>query len=301
MDVLKITASDAYLTRLPEFIASANGYFADADLTIETHLANPWNAVTSELKSGEWHIAADGMWLPSLYKHRAGDFYAFAKSADRFPMAIVAREKMDNFTFKALEGKIVLIPGSFEAGTRVYTLGSAQEGGADISAIKYVPNFYVPMLYETFAGGWGDFVVMRTDFARQLEAAGKGYIVYDFVSQGGAVPWFTYYSTKQFLDASTGLAARFTAALAKAYAWLQQNNGEACRPVLNECFPSIPTDEAVKIVDHYRQAGMWEGTVALGEAEVARWEGFMHQAHLLDKPLPYGEIVDSRPFAQAGV
>ncbi len=299
MDVFKITASEAYLTRLPEFVATAKGYFKDVDLDVQSHCPAPWNAVLADIESGEYHCAADGIWLPSLYKHRAGDYYAFAKGASRFPMAIVAREPMAAFSWKSLEGKIVLIPGSNEAGTRMYTLGCAREGGADIGAIKYVPNFYVPMLYECFSGGWGDFIVLRTDLANSLQAAGKGHIVFDFALHGGSVPWLTYYATKRFLDSSGDLVGRFTLALNRAYTWLNQNGAADCLDIIAERLPDIPADMAAKVAEHYRSAGMWEGTAEIGAAELARWENFMHQASLVDSPLRYEEIVDPRAFAYA--
>ncbi|MCC8167690.1 MAG: ABC transporter substrate-binding protein [Planctomycetes bacterium] len=210
MDVFKITASDTYLTRLPEFVAREMGYFKDVDLEVQSHCPAPWNKVLADIESGEYQAAADGIWLPSLYKHRAGDYYAFAKGASHFPMTVVARQAMPEFTWKDLEGRIVLIPGSNEAGTRMYTLGCARDVGADVGAIKYVPNFYSPMLYECFAGGWGDFIVLRTDLARTMQAEGKGHIVFDFAADGGSVPWLVYYATKRFLDASAELAGRFT-------------------------------------------------------------------------------------------
>lgn len=299
MDVFKITASDDYLTRLPEFVARELGYFADVDLDVRSHCPSPWNRVLADLESGEYHCAADGVWLPSLYKRRAGDYYAFAKTASRFPMAIVARRPMNEFFWKSLEGKVVLVPGSNEAGTRMYVLGCAREGGADVGAIKYVPNFYVPMLYECFAGGWGDFVVLRTDLARRLQAEGKGHVVFDFAERGGSVPWVAYYATKRFLDGSGDLAGRFTTALGRAHAWLGGHGGDACGDILAKHWPDIPGEFARELVDHYRRTGMWEGTVEMGAPEMARWQMFMHQAHLVDSPLEYGDIVDSRPHAYA--
>lgn len=299
MDVFKITASERYLTRLPEFVALERGYFTDVDLDVRSHCPSPWNKVLADIESGECHCAADGIWLPSLYKRRAGDYYAFAKTATRFPMAIVARRPAPNFSWKDLEGKIVLIPGSNEAGTRMYTLGCAREGGADVAAIKYVPNFYPPMLYECFAGGWGDFIVLRTDTALRLQAEGKGTVVFDFAERGGSVPWQTYYATKRYLDGSGDLAGRFTAALDRAYSWLNNNGGDACRDILAKHWPDMPGQCAAELVDRYRRAGMWEGTVEIGASELARWQGFMHQANLVDSPLEYGEIVDSRPYASA--
>ncbi|MCC8167521.1 MAG: ABC transporter substrate-binding protein, partial [Planctomycetes bacterium] len=202
MSVFTITASDAWLTRLPERLAEELGYFKEADLQVEVRYPEPWNKVLEELDSGAAQCAADGIWLPSLYKKRVRDYYAFAQCAARFPMTLVARKPVDAFKWKDLEGKIVLVPGSNDAGMRMYFLGCAREGGADIGKIKYVPNFYAPMLYECFAGGWGDYVVMRSDLADQLIADGKGYPALDLTVNGGTVPWTVYYATADYLESS---------------------------------------------------------------------------------------------------
>lgn len=299
MDVFTITASDAYLTRLPERVAHELGYFAEADLDVRVRYPEPWNKVLADLDSGQCQCAADGIWLPSLYKRRAGDYFAFAKAASRFPMVLVSRRPAENFSWTDLEGKIVLIPGSNEAGCRMYTLGCAREGGADIGKIKYVPNFYTPMLYECFAGGWGDYIVLRTDLADAMIEAGKGFAALDFTVDGGSVPWVVYYSTKDFLDRSLEPAGRFAAALERGRRWLEERGGDACREVLAKYWPDIPAEKAASIVDRYRKAGMWEATAEIDAAPLARWQGFMHESSLVDSPLAYREIVDDRPFAKA--
>ncbi|MCC8166943.1 MAG: hypothetical protein LIQ31_12520, partial [Planctomycetes bacterium] len=87
---------------------------------------------------------------------------------------------------------------------------------------------------------------------------------------------------------------RFTAALAKAVAWLTQHGGDECRDVAAKYWPDLPADKAVALIDRYRQAGMWEGT-AIPDRALARWQGFMADSLLVEKPLEYGEIVDVRP------
>lgn len=294
MDVLKITASDSGVLRLPEYLAGELGYFRELDLEVKSHTPEPWNKVLADIDSGDRDVACDGLWLPSLYRNRVRDYYAFAKVACRYPMSLVSRRPTADFAWKDLEGKIVLIPGSNNAGVRVYFLGCADVGGADIGKIKYVPNFYEPMLSECFAGGWGDYVVLHSDGANRMAAAGVGHVALDLAAATGPVPWLAYYTTAKFLDDRSELAGRFTLGLARACAWLRDNGGDACRDVLAKHVPDIPSDAAASLVDQYRAAGMWEGTT-IGRDELARWEGFMAKERLIESAYAYGAVVDVRP------
>lgn len=299
MEAFKIGASETSLVRLPERVAEALGYFAQAGLQVSSYVPEPWNKILADAQSGECQCVAGSVWMPSLYHNRVRNYAAFAKAASRCPMALVSRTPVNGFSWKNIEGKVVLVPGSNDAGLRMFFTGCAREAGVDLAKVKLVHDFYAPMLFECFQGGWGDMVVLEHDLADTLVAAGKGYLAADLSVVGGAVPWLVYYATPEFLGRSGDLAGKFTLALQKATAWLLEHDGAACRKLLGDKCPGLAAEAAVKRIDQYRANGMWDATVDVKEAELRRWEGFMAESRLIDKPIPYGELVDSRPYAYA--
>lgn len=87
--------------------------------------------------------------------------------------------------------------------------------------------------------------------------------------------------------------------MSRGYAWLQDHGGNDCRAIVEKYWPDMSGEFTVELVDQYRRSGMWEGTVAIGESKLARWQGFMRQANLVDAPLAHSDIVDGRPYALA--
>lgn len=284
---------------MPEYLAQKLGYYADEGIEVSSYVPSPWTKVLTDIDSGEYHCVVGGIWAPSIYKCWVKEYRAFAKVASRCPLVMVSRTPVKDFSWKYLEGKIVLVSGGNGASPGMFVSGCAREGGADVSKIRFVHDFTAPMLFECFQGGWGDIVVLKSDLASRLVSAGKGHVVADLTVWGKAVPWSVYYSLPEFLDRSDNLAGRFTTALQRATTWLLEHDGEECRDILERNWPKVQIDAAIDMVNMFRHEGMWDATVNIKHGELARWENFMVESNVIARPYAYDEIVDSRPFEYA--
>ncbi len=303
MDKLHISATSVAMNYLPEYLALELGFFKEADLEVTCEAPADWTDVLRHVDSGRADIVLGGIWVPSIYKNRVKDYYAFAKVTSRFSSLLLGREprRVEDFKWTDLEGKTVLIPGSGGASGGMYLPSCAKEGGADLSKIKVIYDFGSDILYECFLGGWGDMISLMAHAATQMVQTGKAHIIADLTTWNKSVPWSVYYATAEFYQdpGRLDLLGRYTLGLQKGVTWLLEHDAKDCADLLSRKWPKVPVAAAVNTVNMLRAQGMWDTTVRIKEAELARWEGFMVDTYVIDKPLRYEEIVDPRPFAYA--
>ncbi len=299
MDNFKISATGLSINYMPEYLARELGYFEEQGIEVTSYVPAPWTKVLTDINSGEYQAVVGGIWVPSIYQNRIKNYYAFAKVSSRCPLILVGRQPAEAFDWKLLEDKVVLVTGGNGASPGMFLSGCAKEGGADLSKIHFVHDFSAPMLFECFKGGMGDMVFLKSNLAAQLIEQGYGYQIADLSVEGGAVPWSVYYSVPEFLEREDNLAGRFTLALQKGTDWLLSHSGYDCREILSRNWPELSEKTAVDMVDHFIRTGMWDKTVSVKEGELARWEQFMADSHVIDRPLSMDEIFDPRPFAYA--
>ncbi|MBC8530895.1 ABC transporter substrate-binding protein [Gehongia tenuis] len=290
MDEFRISATGVSINYMPQYLAEELGYFRDVDLSVSSYVPSPWTQVLKDIDSGEYDAVVGGIWVPAIYNNRLGRKYrAFAKVASRCPLVLMARRPAKSFRWQDLENRVVLVSGGNGASPGLFLKGIAAEGGADVRKIEFVHDFTAAMHFELFQGGMGDYVLLKSDLAAELAALGRGYVAADLAVMGGPVPWSVYYG----INANGELAGRFTLALKRATAWLLQHEGRDCEEILRRNWPKVAPQDGIEVVDAYRRCGMWDATVDIKKDELDRWQGFLVQGRVIDRPLAYGELVDS--------
>ena len=296
MDKFVISSTGLSMNYMPHYIAKELGYFRDVDLEVTSTVPIPWINVLKEIDAGIAQVVEGGIWVPLIYLDRVRSYPSFAKIASRCPLVIVSREPVDGFDWKMLENKRLLIAGGDGASHGLFVLGCAREAGVDLSKVSLVNNFMAATLVDLFCGGFGDMIVLPVEFAAQLVAEKKGHVFADLTVRGGEVPWSVYYGTPEFLDHPGNLAGRFTLALQRATTWLQEHDAADCEDIIRRNWPKVELEKAIGVINMFKREGMWTPSVEIEEPILARWQGFLVGAGLLDAPKPYQKVVDSRPY-----
>lgn len=299
MDKFVISSTGLSMNYMPHYIAKELGYFRDVDLEVSSTVPIPWINVLKEIDAGIAHVVEGGIWVPLIYLDRVRSYPSFAKIASRCPLVIVSREPVDQFDWKMLENKKLLIAGGDGASHGLFVLGCAREAGVDLNKVSLVNNFMAATLVDLFCGGFGDMIVLPVELAAQLVAEKKGHVFADLTVRGGEVPWSVYYGTTEFLDHPGNLAGRFTLALQRATTWLQGHDARDCEDIIRRNWPKVEFEKAVGVINMFKREGMWTPSVEIEEPILARWQGFLVGADLLDAPKPYQKVVDSRPYQYA--
>lgn len=298
MDIYKISSTGLSVNYMPQYVAEKLGYFSDVDLKVETSIPSPWPKVLKDIDSGTHHAVCGGIWVPSMYiSHGVQEYSAFAKISSRCPYKLVSRDYIENFKWKDLENKTILIPCDGGASAYIYLVGKLKDEGVDISTIRFVHDFIESMIVECFSlGTMGDFVFVTPVAADSLFDSKKGHIVSEMAKTGGEVPWSVYYSIIDVAKDERNLNGRFALAIQRGLEWMNTHKGDDCRDILKTNWPQMDINTAIDTIDRFIEDGMWANTIEIGVKEYENYARYQVDAGIIDKILPYDRIVDISTF-----
>jgi NitT/TauT family transport system substrate-binding protein len=296
MQTFHVSATGHSVNYLPEYMAVRLGYFTHEGLAVQASVPSPWDLVLDDLGSGAADAVLGGIWVPSMHHGRGIDYVPFAQVAARAPLALVGREKPEEFDWSAMPGKVVSMKGSNGASVGLFVKMLLREKGIDPASVGFVQDLDGALLSRVFVGGMGDYLVVDYPAALALEARAGVHVVAPLAITGGDVPWSVYYALGRGSDERLDTQVRFVRALSRGMAYVLATPASAYRDHLAEIFPRVDAGLVVRIVDEYRKAGMWT-TPRIDEAAYDRWQKGIFDGHLIDAPIPYGDLVDGRATA----
>lgn len=297
MQNFHVSATGHSLNYLPEYVAVWQGFFADEELEVSASVPSPWDLVLSDIAGGKAQAALGGIWVPSMFFGRGQRYVPFAQVAARAPLAIVGRERREDFSWQAMPGKVISMKGSNGASVGLFVKLVLRENGIDPAAVKFVQDLDGKMLTDLFAGGMGDYLVIDYPSALTLEAAGGGHIVAPLATEGGNIPWSVYYTVGEIDEARLETHTRFARALGRGMEWIQANDAQTFRDFMAKTFPKFSLDLLVHLANVYRANGMWT-TPRIDPQAYSRWQTGIAGGHLTEAVIPYGDLIDERPTHQ---
>ncbi|KQY63603.1 MULTISPECIES: ABC transporter substrate-binding protein [unclassified Nocardioides] len=297
MDKFHVSATSHWPNYLPEYVAREQGFFADEGLDFTRSAPTDWTQVLTDLSDGTADLVLGGIWVPTMYHGRGRDYVAVAALNSRNPKVLVMREPAPGFSWRDLEGKIVLAPGAGGTAPYVHTAGLMRKAGVDMTKVRWVRDLAGSTLTELFLGGHGDALVTDAINGALLERAGKASIVARHDVDGGLMPNSVYYTDRERLERDDTVW-RFCRAMQRAYDWLREHSAVEAKSLLAREWPGIETDHLIEIVDDLRQRGIWED-IRIAPEGYDEWLRIQVEDGLVGKPVRYDDLVDPRPAEDA--
>ena len=172
--------------------------------------------------------------------------------------------------------------------------GILRRENIDPCAIRFVGDFFTEEATNLFKGGFGDFFVGRQPASTLMARNGIGSVVADF-ADAGEIPWSIFYAKPEFLNRSDNVAGRFAKAIKRALVWILDHEPEDAPGVFQKYFAQYSPELVAESVRSCRARGMWVRSVRISEPGLMRWqEMIVREGRLIDAPMSYSEIVDSR-------
>lgn len=295
MDRFHISATGHSLNYLPEYVAGWQGFFADEKLSVTVTVPKPWDVVLDELESGQADAVLGGVWVPAMHFGRGFDYIPFAQVAARSPLAIVGREKPEEFRFSSMKGRSVVIKGSTGASGSLFTKLLLREHGVDPHDVGFVQDLDGKLLSRLFLGGMGNYLVIDYPSALALAQQGTCHVVAPLVIQGGNVPWSVYYyDGRKDQSGKLDIRARFSRALRRGMDWVQARDAGDYGDFLAKTFPALDPQLLVTLTNTYRANGMWTSP-RIDQQAYDRWQRGISDGYLTESPIPYDRLIDSAP------
>ncbi|GAB3841714.1 ABC transporter substrate-binding protein [Nesterenkonia populi] len=288
-DTIRVTATGRAPGYMPEFVARELGFFADADLEVETIVPHDWEEVLPDIESGECDLALGGIWVPAMFRGRGKEFVVAGQLCHRASFSVVARQPLGEDWAHSLADRSVLVPGRGGASLNMFLEMYLKEQGAELGQSRVAHDLTSAMMNELYAGGGGEILMVEAVQARRLEALGN-HIVGDFLNDGGDIPWSVYYTTPETLRAKESTLKRFNQALERAMGFMNGHPAEEYVPQVARWYPAFSEQELLHQAEAMQKAGMWTST-RFQESSYQRWQRGIVLGGLLEEPMPSGDLI----------
>ncbi|MDD3205188.1 MAG: ABC transporter substrate-binding protein [Lachnospiraceae bacterium] len=285
----------------PMYVAIEEGYFAEEGIDIELVTGFGADKTMTAVLSGEANVGFMGS-EASIYTYLGGteDYVVnFAQLTQRAGNFLVAREPMQDFDWKMLEGKEVLggRKGGMPEMVFEYIL---KKNGIDPSIdVKIDQSIDFGSTAAAFSGGQGDYTVEFEPAATSLEGEGKGYVVASLGEDSGYVPYTAFCAKKSYLESHGEIMQGFVNALQKGMVYVNNHTPEQIAGVIAPQFNETDQDTITKIVTRYYNQQTWKGDLIFEEDSFTLLQDILEEAGELSERVPYETLVTTEYATKA--
>lgn len=291
--VAEVTRSIFYA---PQYVALEKGFFNDEGIEVE--LTTTWGGdktMTTLLADGT-DVALVGS-ETSIYVHAQGSTDSvinFAQLTQTDGTFLVAREKIDNFSWDLLEGSEFLGQRKGGMPQMVGEFVLKQHGIDPFSDLSLIQNVDFANIPNAFLGGTGDFVQLFEPQASIFEQEGKGFIVASFGTESGKVPYTTFMAKSSYLDKEAETVQKFTNAIQKAQKWVQENSAAEIAKVIQPYFEDTELELIEIVVERYKNQDSFATDTILDEEEWNNLKAIMDEAGELPEDIDHATLVNTK-------
>jgi NitT/TauT family transport system substrate-binding protein len=290
--VVEVTRSIFYA---PEYVAIAKGFFKEEGLDVELSTAFGGDKTMTTLLSGGADIALVGS-ETSIYVYAQGSndpVINFAQLTQTDGTFLVAREKIDHFTWDLLKGSTFLGQRTGGMPQMVGEFVLKKHGIDPQQDLNLIQNIDFANIPSAFASGTGDFVQLFEPQASIFEKEGKGHIIASFGTESGHVPYTTFMAKESYMNDNKDIIERFTRALYKAQEWVQTHSADEIAEAILPYFEDTDIEIIKMVIDRYKEQGSFATDPILDEEEWNNLQDIMDEAGELPQTVEHTTLVNT--------
>ena len=292
LQVSEVTRSVFYA---PQYVAIANGYFADEGIEIDLTTGQGADNVMTAVLSNQVDIGFAGP-EASIYVYNEGKedhTQVFAQLTKTDGSFLVSSEDIKDFKWEDVKGKTV-IPGRKGGVPYMTLLYVLRKNGIDPGKdLVLDDSIDFDLMASAFSTGEADFVTLFEPTATQIELAGKGHIVAAVGSEAGEIPYTAYFAKKSYIENNKDIIQKFTNAIYKGQKYVETHTSKEIAEAIKSFFPDTDVNLLAEAVDSYREINAWNKTPYMTEESFNLLQQVIQDAGELEKKASYKDVVNN--------
>lgn len=280
----------------PQYVALEKGFFEEEGLSVELQTIAGGDKTMTALLSDGIDIALVGS-ETSIYVTAQGandPIQNFAQLTQTDGTFLVAREKMDNFSWEDVKGSTFLgqRKGGMPQMAGEFVL--KKHGIDPTKDVTLIQNIDFANIATAFASGTGDYVQLFEPTASVFEKEGKGYIVASFGTESGHLPYTSFMAKSSYLKDDAKTVQGFTNALKRAQDFVQEKSAAEVAKIIQPYFENVDVALIETVVERYKSQGSYATDPILDEEEWDNLQTIMEEAGELPQRVKYEELVNTK-------
>lgn len=279
----------------PQYLAIANGYFADENIELDITTGQGTDKVTTALLSGQSDIGLMGP-EGAIYVYNEGKenyIQVFAQLTNKDGSFLIGRENTDAFSWNDLKGKTV-IPGR-KGGVPYMTLRYVlKQNGIDPDQdLVLDDSIQFSLMAGAFTGGNADYVTLFEPTASMTQDQQKGYILTSIGKEAGEIPYTAYTASKSYIQEHPEIIEGITRAIYRGQKWVKEHSAKEVAEKIVEFFPDTTLTSLEKSVKSYQEIDAWNHTPIMKEEGFKKLQEIMKDAGELEKEAPFDQVINN--------
>lgn len=283
----------------PQYVALEKGFFEEEGLNVELTTTAGGDKTMTALLSDGIDIALVGS-ETSIYVTAQGatdPVINFAQLTQTDGTFLVAREKIENFSWDQLKGSTFLGQRKGGMPQMAGEFALKKHGIDPHQDLNLIQNIDFANIAPAFSSGTGEFVQLFEPTASVFEKEGIGHIVASFGVESGHLPYTTFMTKQSYIDENTETVEKFTRAIYKAQRWVDLHSAKETAEVIQGYFDNTDLEIIEMSVERYKDQGSFATNPILDEEEWDNLQNIMEEAGELPERLEYKDLVNTE-FAE---
>lgn len=280
----------------PLYVAIEEGYFEEKGVPVSLVTGYGADKTMTALLTGEADIGFMGP-ESTIYTYLGGTedpVINFAQLTQRAGNFLVAREQIQDFEWKDLEGAQVLGGRAGGMPQMVFEYILKKNGLNPQEDLSIDQSIDFGSTAAAFSGGQGEYTIEFEPHATLLEQKGDGYVIASLGEASGYVPYTSFAAKKSFIEANEEMLIKFTKAIKMGVEYVESHTPEEVAQVIAPQFAQTDPQTIAKIVERYKEQDTWKTDLVFEETSFTLLQNVLEEAGELQKRVPYEKLVTTK-------
>lgn len=276
---------------IPYYLADKRGAFAAEGVEVEIRTSPATHRTAEALLEGEADVSWGGPMRVMLHHDRDHDcpLVCFCQVVGREPFMLIGREPNPTFRFTDLRdvrvGTVSEVPTPW-----MCFQDDLQRAGIDPASLDRVTDGTMGGNVAALRDGKLDVIQVFEPYADDLLASGDGHLWHAFATRG-AIAYTTFYTTDRFAKENRDTCLAMTRAMAATQTALFAEEADAIAGEVADYFPDQSPDALARIINRYRDTGVWARTTDLPPTPIVRLKAALISGGLISHDVSYERVV----------